>query len=142
MGHLIRFFLQFISFTVIVAFMLKSGASRLPAYFSYQWQLELIFFFFVSGGLIHVILSTFVKKQPEKFVLVYMSVTVTKFLLLLSLVAFVIVKFNDTAIPFAVNFLILYFLYTAFELWHFLPYLNKKQEIQKPNVIAKELFRD
>lgn len=126
MGHLLRFFLKFISFTILIAIILDAGNAKFPTYFLYRWQIELLIFFFLSGGLIHVILSTFVKKQPEKFVLVYMSVTTIKFLLLLSLVAFVIVKFRDTAIPFACNFQILYFMYSAFELWQFLPYLNKK----------------
>ena len=112
-----RFIVQLLLFSVIIAAGVyawdKFGpeAYRTPRiWFSFG-------FFVVLTAALHFMLLSSSKGDPKKFIRSYMMVTTLK--LFASLITVVIVMLSDRAgaKAFAITFMLLYFIYTAFEVF-------------------------
>jgi hypothetical protein len=101
-----------------------AGAKWLPAYFLYTHQTIILAYFFTTGIIAHLIIHFFGGKA-ERFVLVYMSVSTIKLLLSFSVVTFIAVKLKETGLFFAMNFLLSYLIFTAFEIAQYLKLLKQ-----------------
>jgi len=80
----------------------------------------MVLFFYVLTNLVHAYLIKIAGKLSAKFTAQYMATNFIKMFLYLA-GAIVYVIFNkDNAKPFFVNFLLLYFVYTGFEVYEYL----------------------
>lgn len=101
-----------------------AGAKLAPAYFLYNHQ-PIIIFYFLSISILGHIGIYFLGNKPEKFTLVYLSISTTKLLLSFSLVAFIAVKMRDSAFQFACNFLSAYLFFMIFEISETIKFLKQ-----------------
>lgn len=86
-----------------------------PLYQSSYWQL-LLFYFIVITLLGYYLLLRAIDKHPKEFVLYYLGILTVKFLSALTIIIFYVIKFNKLNYGFSINFLILFFLFTIFEM--------------------------
>lgn len=88
--------------------------------------------FFVVSGLFHFLMANYIKKRPQKFIQVFLILTVSKIILYLSILVAYIFKMEDDIKSFLFTFLTLYLSYTAFEVVQLTKWLkNKSLEDQK-----------
>lgn len=88
--------------------------------------------FFVVSGLFHFLMVNFINKKPQKFIQVFLILTVAKIILYLSILVAYIFKMEGDIKSFLFTFLTLYLSYTAFEVVQLTKSLkNKGLEDQK-----------
>jgi hypothetical protein len=80
---------------------------------SISWYI--LAFFSLSTGLVHYLLLRSAEKKPQLFVNQYMAITGFKFLVYLSFLVIIFLLDREKARPVALYFLILYLLFTVFE---------------------------
>lgn len=88
--------------------------------------------FFVVSGAFHFLLANFINKRPQKFIQIFLILTVIKILIYLSVLLVYIFKTENDLKSFLFTFLTLYLSYTAFEVIQLTKWLkNKGSEEQK-----------
>ncbi len=108
--------------TVLTIIVFIAGAflyyTVLKPYYLPVFPLSLLFFYIMTN-LVHSLLLKMVSKAGSRFTSQYMAVSFIKMFFYLA-VAIVYVLFNrDQAKPFIANFLVLYIVYTVFEVYEF-----------------------
>ncbi len=82
-------------------------------------------FFVVSTALIHYILIKVSEQNPKNFVTYFMAITGIKlFVYLIIIIAFALLM-REQALGFSICFLLMYFLYTSFEVFVLLKHFKK-----------------
>lgn len=125
-----KFSFRIILFSAIVAGLTVLFQWLLPQYASPALPFIVLFFFIITLLTMFIVLREDKGKEAKKFVSSYMLSRVIKLLsCLIFLLVYVLVKKED-AMRFAISFLVVYFLYSIFEV-----FLLKKenQEISEKN---------
>jgi hypothetical protein len=109
------FFLKLSIFSLVTLGILfiweKFAADRFQS--DFMWALW--FFFFVSTAFIHYILISVSEKDPKRFIGFYLGITGIKLFGYLSIItAYALIK-KEAALGFTLWFLVLYLLYSGFE---------------------------
>jgi hypothetical protein len=82
-------------------------------------------FFILSTSLIHGILVKAAQESPRKFITTFIASTGLKlFIYLIIILIYALLK-RESALGFVIFFLVMYFLYSAFEITALLKYLKK-----------------
>ncbi len=90
----------------------------------FMWALW--FFFFASTAFIHYILISVSEKDPKRFIGFYLGITGIKLFAYLSIItAYALLK-KEAALGFTLWFLVLYFLYSGFEVVMLLKQFKKQ----------------
>jgi hypothetical protein len=114
--------LIFSLFTLSIFFLWKQFASER---FQSDLMIPLWVFFVLSTGLIHYILVKADQKNPKLFVGYFMGITAIKlFGYLTIIVAYALIK-KEAALGFTLWFLVLYLLYSGFEVVMLMKYFKK-----------------
>lgn len=82
-----------------------------------DWKTMLIFFLSVSF-LLHRLVEAGLQGDRERFVPLYLAATVTRFVLSLAFAGFFLFRHIEQRRIFVLDFLVLYIIYTSFEIWH------------------------
>jgi hypothetical protein len=109
-------------FTLAILYFWKQFASER---FQSGWMLPLWFFFVISTFLIHVILVKVAEKDPKRFVGYYMGITAIKLFGYLIIITIYALLKREAALGFTLWFLVLYFLYSGFEVVMLLKHFKK-----------------
>lgn len=119
------FFIQlslFSMLTVVVLFLWQNYASP-----RFQTSLGLLIwsFFIATTALIHVVLLKSTENNPKKFITSFMVATALKlFSYLIIILVYALIK-REAALGFVMLFLVMYFLYSAFEVVVLLKHFKK-----------------
>ena len=119
------FFIKLALFSAFTLGLLILWQSYATARFQSSLMLALWVFFFVSTAVIHYILVTVSEKEPRKFVGYYLGITGMKlFVYLILIVIYALIK-KEAALGFTLWFLVLYLLYSGFEVVVLLRHFKK-----------------
>ena len=115
-SNLLSFLLKLFLLTLLLGFVFYSVQEKIPTEYFFSGYAGLLVFFFGVTFLLHLGYEKNFKKGSKEFVRFYMLTSGLKlfgFLTILLVFGFID---REHVTTFAVNFLILYFIYTAFEL--------------------------
>lgn len=126
MNHSLKpFFIKLSVFSIITFAILyllqKSNYSVFQTHL--YWLLWL--FFVLTTMAIHIVLMRVAAKDPKKFIMTFMGITGIKLFTYLMVVVVYMFLRPETAVGFTIIFLILYFLYTTFEVVQLYKQLKK-----------------
>ena len=114
-SKLLSFTLKLVLVTLITGFSIYLIEEKIPNRFFYQTYKGLLLFFFVVTFLLHLGYERTFAKGSKNFIRFYMMASGLKlFAFLTIIVAFAFVN-KEHLVAFALNFLLMYFIYTAFE---------------------------
>ena len=115
-SRLLFFSIKLVSLTLIMYLFFYLFKEKIPARYFYQPYIGLLFFFFAVTFLLHTGYESTFSKGGKYFVRFYMLTSGLKLFAFLTII--IVYSFVDKAhiVAFAINFLLLYFVYTAFEL--------------------------
>lgn len=112
-----RFLVKLLLFSAIVAVGVYFWEQFGPAAFRTPMIWFSLGFFVMLTALLHFILVTTSKGDPKKFIRSYMLVTVLKLFASLLVVVIFMLADRAGAKAFAITFMLLYFIYTGFEVF-------------------------
>jgi hypothetical protein len=105
-------FVPFIAIIAALIFFLASSASDSEN--NFRW---LIYFYFVITTLIfHIGYVRTSRSRPQVFVRYYMASTTIKLLMHIAIIVIFCITHKEMAVKFIISFMIMYFVFTAFEL--------------------------
>ncbi len=125
LSHLRSFFIQLALFSIFTMGVLYFWQQ----YASLRFQTDLGWllwgFFIVVTALIHIVLVRSAEQSPRKFITNFMALSASKlFLYLMVIVIYALLK-GKAALGFVILFLVLYFLYSIFEVVTLLKHFKK-----------------
>ncbi len=88
--------------------------------------LYLLFFFYLFTITVHYILLKSSKKRISQFSSIFMLLLTFKLIVYFLIIIFYLLVIKNNIIPFTIVFIILYFIYTAFEVFSIVNYLKKQ----------------
>lgn len=94
----------------------------------YIWYMVL-FFLFITGFTYYIV-SMGSKNDPGNFQMYYLGSTVFRVLMCMGVIFIYVYFAKDRELQFALNFFLLYFIYTGFEIYHILT--NLRRNSKKP----------
>jgi L-asparagine transporter-like permease len=111
-----KFAYRSIIFSVIIAALGAIFQWVLPLYASPAIPFIVIFFFFITLFTLYIVLRQTDQVQGRKFVAGYMLSRIVKIFSTLTFLILYLIFNKEDRIPFATAFLVIYFLYSAFEI--------------------------
>ena len=99
-------------FTFVIMYLLQQSRSR---YFQTHLYCLLWLFFVITTVVIHIVLTRVAAKDPKKFIMTFMGITGIKLFGYLIIIVIYAFLNREAAIGFTMCFLVLYFLYSSFE---------------------------
>lgn len=125
MAFIRSFFIQLIAFSVFAGGILLLWQQYASERFQTHLAWYLLGFFIVVTALIHIVLMKAADENPKKFIIWFMAITGVKlFTYLIIIMIYGLLKGSE-ALGFVILFLVLYLLYSAFEVVTLLRYLKK-----------------
>lgn len=121
-----RFFIQSTSLTIIVLILGATVYSTLLKSFYNVILPILLIFFYVATNLVHALLLKIAVKSGSKFTSQYMAISFIKMFFYLALAVVYALLNREYAKIFLVNFLVLYAIYTTFEVMQFSKFVRQK----------------
>ncbi|AQG77963.1 hypothetical protein [Spirosoma montaniterrae] len=104
----------FTAFVAIVFFAVDQYAP--VAWLHAKWPVLLVFYLTISF-LTHRLVDTGLQGNRERFIPLFLASTVARLVLGLAFVGFFLYQGIDARRTFVLNFLVLYIIYTGFEMW-------------------------
>ena len=94
----------------------------------YIWYM--VWFFVFITGFTYYIINMGSKSDPENFQMYYFGSTVFRVLMCMGVVFLYVYFAREGELQFALNFFLLYFIYTGFEIYHILTNLRRNSKKQ------------
>ena len=113
--NLVTFLRKLIVFTIIIGAAGFGVVQLLPSEYITPTLPFLYVFFFALTIIVHYVLLQVSKKRTTQFSNYFMLLTFGKLIFLLSIILVYFLLYREDALPFAIAFFILYFLFTFFE---------------------------
>lgn len=110
------FFIKLSVFSVVVATVVYLWQQYASIRFQTNLGWALLLFFIFVSALTHIILVKVSQKKPQQFVMYFMTVTGVRLFGYLAIIMVYAVIMREAALGFTLLFLLLYFLFSAFEI--------------------------
>ena len=120
------FFTRLALFSIFTMMLLLCWQQYAPVRFQSNLIWGIYCFFILVTALIHRILLKAEEESPKKFVTYFMAITGVKLMTYLMIILIYALFKGKAALGFIMIFLVLYFLYTAFEVITLLKHFQKK----------------
>lgn len=119
------FYIRLSLFSVFAFAVLQAWQQYTSLRFQTNLGWAIVLFFIVASAAIHILLVRSAEKSPQKFVMNYMAVSGLRlFGYLIIILIYAVIK-REAALGFTLLFLLMYFLFSAFEVATFLKYFKK-----------------
>lgn len=127
---LLKFYYKLAIFSTIVTLIaILLYNTVLKSYYVSQFPITLIVFILITGGIFYILWRDD-KKEKGKFNQLFLMGTTVKILVLLTFLAIILIIDRKNAVPFLISFLVLYFLFTIFEVVSILSFVKSKKKEQ------------
>lgn len=110
-----RFLMQHTFLAIVTFIAAYIWNIAMPAPYQSYYPYLLIVFFYVSTSLLHLMLSRSSSGNPQQFIRMFIASITIKFMVYLMIIILFLFINRKDAVPFIVSFLILYLIFTSFE---------------------------